>query len=312
MILDASFGCDTYLKLPVLVRIQQMNIELARTFLEIVSTGSMAKAADRLHVTHSTVTMRVKALEELLRRQVLIRNKSGISMTAAGVRFHRFAEALVRTWQMTRRQMSLASGFTGIISIGADTLLWDDIMFDWVCQSRRARPDLAIHCEDGDAEYLVNRLFQGWLDICVVYEARTISGFTVEPLFDDPLIIASTEKRSLRETFDPDYIEIYWDEGIRAQEELFWGEADETPHVSTMSSSLGMRLVSEFGGSVIVPVRSLKSGPYKDKLYALPGCPVLPRKAYLIYSPETLRERLPGITIEQVKEEIVRLFNALN
>ena len=90
-----------------------MNIELARTFLEIVSTGSFARAADRLHVTHSTVTMRIKTLESLLNQRLLIRNKTGVTLTASGVRFQRFAEALVRTWQLTRREMTLASGLDG-------------------------------------------------------------------------------------------------------------------------------------------------------------------------------------------------------
>ena len=74
-----------------------MNIELARTFLEVVAAGSLAGAAERLHVTHSTVTMRIKSLEDILRRKVLNRNRSGVTMTAAGAQFHPYAETLVRT-----------------------------------------------------------------------------------------------------------------------------------------------------------------------------------------------------------------------
>ncbi len=124
-----------------------MNIELARTFLEIVSTGSFARAADRLHVTHSTVTMRIKTLESLLNQRLLIRNKTGVTLTASGVRFQRFAEALVRTWQLTRREMTLASGLDGILSFGADPALWDDLLYDWVCTMRRQRPEIAMRCE---------------------------------------------------------------------------------------------------------------------------------------------------------------------
>ena len=286
-----------------------MNIELARTFLEIVSTGSMAKAADRMHVTHSTVTMRIKALEDILGRTVLIRGKSGISMTPAGVRFHRFAETLVRTWQMTRRQMSLASGYAGILSVGADPLLWDDLMFDWVCHSRRKHTDVAIRCESGSTEYLVNRLFQGWLDICLVYEARSISGFTIEPLFDDPLVIASTQNRALRDSWDPEFIEVVWDEGVRYQEEVLWGEVDETPHISTMSASLSARFVQEFGGSVLVPLRAVKNGSYGGKLHPIDGCPLLERKAYLIYSEESLKERLPQLSIAEIRNDILAMVD---
>ena len=40
-----------------------MDINLARTFLEIVSSHSFAQAAERLHVTQTAVSARVKTLE---------------------------------------------------------------------------------------------------------------------------------------------------------------------------------------------------------------------------------------------------------
>jgi DNA-binding transcriptional LysR family regulator len=248
--------------------------------------------------------MRLKALEDLLRRRLLIRNKTGVTMTAAGVRFHRFAEILVKTWQMTRRQMSLASGFDGILSVGSDQALWDDLMFSWVCNTRRERPDIAIRCESGNADYLMNRLFEGWLDLCVVYEARTISGYTVEPLFDDPLVLASTERRALKQDWDPGYVQIDWDEGVRAQEESFWGEVDETAHLSVMGAGLGTRFVMEFGGSALVPLRSIRNGSFAGRLHPIEGSPVLDRTAYLIYSQELLKERLPNLSIEHIRDSI--------
>ncbi|WP_250527356.1 LysR family transcriptional regulator [Caballeronia sp. GAWG2-1] len=286
-----------------------MNIELARTFLEVVSTGSMANAADRLHVTHSTVTMRIKALEDILRRRVLIRSKTGVTMTPEGVRFHRFAETLVRTWQMTRRQMSLSSEFNGILSVGCDQSLWDDVMFQWVVNTRRTYPGIAVRCENGDSEYLVNRLFQGWLDFCIVYEARATSGFTVEFLFDDPMVIASTEDRTLRDSWDPSFIEIDWDAGVKAQEEYHWGAVDETAHVSVMGAALGRRLVHEFGGSVLVPVRTLHKNNAYGILYPVKGSPLLERKAYLVYS-ESLRERVPDISIDDIRSTVLALVHA--
>ena len=40
-----------------------MDIELARTFLEIVRTGSFMAAAERLHITQTTVTARMQNLQ---------------------------------------------------------------------------------------------------------------------------------------------------------------------------------------------------------------------------------------------------------
>ncbi len=230
-------------------------------------------------------------------------------MTPEGVRFHRFAETLVRTWQMTRRQMSLSSEFNGILSVGCDQSLWDDVMFQWVVNTRRTYPGIAVRCENGDSEYLVNRLFQGWLDFCIVYEARATSGFTVEFLFDDPMVIASTEDRTLRDSWDPSFIEIDWDAGVKAQEEYHWGAVDETAHVSVMGAALGRRLVHEFGGSVLVPVRTLHKNNAYGILYPVKGSPLLERKAYLVYS-ESLRERVPDISIDDIRSTVLALVHA--
>ena len=69
-----------------------MDIELARTFIEIVSTGSFIKAADRLHVAQTTVSARVRLLEQQLGRPLFVRNKGSASLTStpAGEQFLRF------------------------------------------------------------------------------------------------------------------------------------------------------------------------------------------------------------------------------
>ena len=58
-----------------------MDTELARTFLEIVSTGSFVKAADRLNVGQTTVSARVRILEQQLGRPLFVRHKGGASLT---------------------------------------------------------------------------------------------------------------------------------------------------------------------------------------------------------------------------------------
>ena len=61
-----------------------MDIELARTFLAIVSTGSFVRASDRLHVSQTTVSARIRSLEDQLRRPLFVRNKAGATLTPAG------------------------------------------------------------------------------------------------------------------------------------------------------------------------------------------------------------------------------------
>lgn len=282
-----------------------MNIELARTFLEVVSCGSLARAADQLNVTHSTVTMRLKTLEDIFQCQLLIRNRSGVVLTAAGRRFMPLAEALSRTWQLTNRQMSLRSGFDGLLSVGAPALLWDDLMFGWVLKTRREREEYAVRTESGTSDYLLERLFQGWLDFCLTFEGRSRPGFTTEFLFDDPLVIVSTEDRAALGHFDPDFIETQWEEGIKNQELVHWPESAETPHLSTPNLSLSLRYLMEFGGSVIMPERRFKAGGFARPLYRVPNQPVLKQKVYLVYAEQGLDQRLKGLKIESLRASLL-------
>ena len=58
-----------------------MNIATLQTFLAVVQTGHLNKAAAQLHVTQSTVTTRLDVLEQTLGQKLLVRsrrNRSGV------------------------------------------------------------------------------------------------------------------------------------------------------------------------------------------------------------------------------------------
>src|SRR6476620_2097012 len=74
-----------------------MDTELARTFLTVVTAGNFISAADRLHVSQSTVSTRIHTLEDQLGCTLFVRNKAGTTLTPAGRQFQRHAATLVRT-----------------------------------------------------------------------------------------------------------------------------------------------------------------------------------------------------------------------
>ena len=60
-----------------------MDINLARTFLEIAKTGTFVGAAANLNLTQTAVSARIRMLEQQLDRTVFIRNKAGARLTPA-------------------------------------------------------------------------------------------------------------------------------------------------------------------------------------------------------------------------------------
>ena len=121
-----------------------MDTELARTFLAIVDSGSFGEAADRLHVTQSTVSSRMQRLEQALGAALFVRNKAGASLTAAGRQFQRHASLLIRTVEQARQEIGIVSGFRATLSIGGRFGLWENLLLRWLPTFRALVPDIGI------------------------------------------------------------------------------------------------------------------------------------------------------------------------
>lgn len=287
---------------------QDISVEMARTFLEIVACGSFAEAAEVLLVTRSTVTMRIKALEEKFGRKLLTRTKSGVTMTAAGASFYRYAESMVRSWQLARQEIALPSGFRGVLSIGAESDLWDNLLYGWLCEMRVTRPDIALRIEADNPETLLRRLFQGWIDICVVHTIHSRVGFRFEPLFNERLVLVSTEKRGVVH-WDPNTVFIDWGDSFRAQAENHY-QVDYTAPLTVTLGWLGIRYVTTYGGATYIPEHILKTQSFERPLYRVEGAPVFDRMAYIAYPENSFEDRRLELSIEDIRRSMRERFEA--
>ena len=146
-----------------------MDIDLVRTFLEIVSTHSFIRAAERLNVSQTTVSARVKTLEERLGRTLFIRNKSGASLTPAGEQFLRYAPTFVQLWERARHQVAVPEGHRAVLAIGGELALWHPLMLDWLLWMRKNAADVALRVQVGVPEGLASQVAEGVLDVAVMY-----------------------------------------------------------------------------------------------------------------------------------------------
>lgn len=73
-----------------------MDINQMRYFLEICSKGSMAKAADSLHITQQGISLSIRKLEDELNCSLFYRKWNGLVLTDTGRLFQTEAEAILR------------------------------------------------------------------------------------------------------------------------------------------------------------------------------------------------------------------------
>ena len=168
-----------------------MNLSALETFVAIVETGSLVRASERLHVTQSTVTMRLKALEEELGQRVLNRQKSGVTLTAAGTKLLSYAQIMLGLWRQAQLEAGLPAGVNMICNFGCTPDLWPTTgkaIFDGL---RRDRPGLALSVYHGSAGELDLWMQTGQVDICLTREPVARKGQTVLALPVDVLALYS-------------------------------------------------------------------------------------------------------------------------
>ena len=87
-----------------------MNIVGLQTFVSIVETGSLVRASEQLNVTQSTVTARLRTLEQELGATLLLRHKSGVTLTASGTKLLGYAEIMIGLWRQARQETAPPAG----------------------------------------------------------------------------------------------------------------------------------------------------------------------------------------------------------
>ena len=276
-----------------------MNIEHLRTFLEIAETGNFNRAAARLHVTQSTVSARIRTLEEQLDRSLFVRAHNGAELTAAGRQFQRYALTAVRAWQQARQRIALPEGLRTALGLGIQVNLWERLIPSWLGWMRSNAGDVALQIEADYSESVNRGLADGLLDVGVIYVPRTMPGFVIEPLLDEQLVLVSSVPRSVSPDWQEDYVFVHWGDDFRAAHSQAYPEM-MAPAVSVGLGAIGLRHVLDHGGSGYFLESTVRPLVDAGRLHRVQGAAVFRRPAYLVYptspaDPELLEIALGGL-----------------
>jgi DNA-binding transcriptional LysR family regulator len=165
-----------------------MDVDLAKTFLEIMSSGTFIEASERLHVTQTTITARVSKLEEKLGCQLFVRNRSGAKLTVHGERFVEYAHTFVQTWERAQAELNLPAGIESRLCLGSETSLWNPVMLNWTLWIKENLPNIALHTEISDNQLLFSKLEKSSLDAIIVHKPNYHSSYVVEQVLEEKLI----------------------------------------------------------------------------------------------------------------------------
>jgi molybdate transport repressor ModE-like protein len=157
-----------------------MDLKDLRYFAAIAESGSMTAAAKNLHVSQPTLTVAMQNLEEQLKTQLFVRERSGVRLTATGEELLKHAaEVFLLLERAEQRVKGLESEDVGTFVIGSNESLGAYFLPGFMARFLRDHPSIELLLSNESSAQVRDS----------VIERRTHFGIVVNPHPHPDLVI---------------------------------------------------------------------------------------------------------------------------
>lgn len=278
------------------------------TFLSLTKTKNFTRTAEELNVVQSTVTTRIKALEEEIGESLFSRKARRVEMTQEGRTFYEYAMNIIQLMNESGEAVRLQKKYKERIVFAAVGSVWESQLFKMIKTVKNK--NMAIRMITDHSLSIIKQISYGSVDIGFVYTVPVSPDFEAAELYEEELLLVSGKKiRKIhsKELLDYSYIHYNWGKAF-----MEWFE-QEIENEGMMpwrvdSISLAMNLLNE-GGIAFLP-KSIAS-PYikQGQLFAVQFTShreVPERKVYIVYKKNNWKKI--NNTVTYIKENIYNYF----
>jgi len=259
-----------------------LDIPQIKTFIAVADTGSFIAAAEKVFVTQSTVSIRIKNLEDQLGTYLFERSKQGARLTVAGKHFLKHAIALAKIWDEARLSVGIGEQMEALLRIGGQVSLWDGFLLKLLPWMRIHAPEIAIRTEIGYSPDLMQKLTAGTIDIAIMYRPENRAGFKIKQIFEEELILVSSLPDD-KDVFEHDYVFVNWGPEFISDHALNFPDIT-TPRVSLDLGTLGIEYLLLSPSSGYFPRRIADPLIQNGDIHIVDEAPKFNYPAYLIYA----------------------------
>ncbi|MBL8697650.1 MAG: nitrogen assimilation transcriptional regulator NAC [Alphaproteobacteria bacterium] len=175
-----------------------MDMRRLKSFLKIVDTGSLTRAAAALNIAQPALSQQVASLEAHFGQKLLIRSQQGVTPTEAGRVLYRHAQTLLRQLEQAEGDVKRASAsLSGNVSVGlAPYSAGSTLSLALLTAVRETYPDVLLHIVEGFAVAFSELIMNGRLDMAVMHGAGPMRGVKFQPLIEEEFfLVAPTSTR---------------------------------------------------------------------------------------------------------------------
>lgn len=260
-----------------------MDIDALRTFMEVNRCRHFGQAAQNLCVSQSTVSARIKLLEDRVGVSLFVRQRNNIQLTAAGEKLLRYAESIVTTWIRARQEIGVEDENMIPFVVGAMPSLWDAVLGNWMSFLYSSMPDVTINAEVHDPEVLSRRVLDATMDMAFVFDNPQLLDFECEEVLIMPLVMVSSENNlSSAEAMKNNYILVDWGTSFAVSHARHFPDLPP-PRMHVMLGRIALDYILANGGTAYMAEPMVTDLIASGRLFMVNDAPAIKRSVYAIY-----------------------------
>ncbi|MGZ8261274.1 MAG: LysR substrate-binding domain-containing protein [Caldimonas sp.] len=175
-----------------------MELRHLRYFVALADCRSFTRAAERSHVTQSTLSHQIRQLEDEIGQPLFDRIGRKVVTTEAGELFFAFASRALKEVDQGIAMLKPGGGdLTGQVRIGATHTFNIGLIPECVALFLTRHPTVQIRVEELAAEQIVARLRTGELDIGIAYRPSGPTDLWFEPLYNEEMVLVVADAHPL-------------------------------------------------------------------------------------------------------------------
>lgn len=171
-----------------------LDLRPLRHFTAIVELGSLSRAAAHIGIAQPALSHQVAALEGEFGAKLLHRGPRGVTPTDAGRTLYRHAQVLLRQLDQARRAVNVGDGVAGTVSVGLSVTTAEILSLPLLRKLQTEQPGIRLELVALPRRLLGEMLFNGRLDIAVLFDQRPVKTLTVEPVATEEIFFVSQQR----------------------------------------------------------------------------------------------------------------------
>lgn len=264
-----------------------MDISHLKTFLEVYQTRHFSKSAEKLFITQSAVSARIKLLEENLGVKLFTREKRKVEPTSAAHRFYKYADMVVSNWDQAKQMVGLPDDVEHSISLACMADIWHLFLKNWISVIQLKSPELAFNLMINQASNITEKVINGTLDFGLVFEPMNLPNLQMQEILTFDIKLFSTKpQQTLEDALNDDYVMVDWGASFDYEyAQKYGGRALAT--IKTNYGVMALDILKNKGGAAYLPDLKALREDQSITLYEVEDAFVFERKLYAIFRKNT-------------------------